>query len=139
MKTNIDVFLDSKVEINVMTQNLKKKEYLTMRFYSVINLMFHTGDKKIFLDVCKNVEFRIDEIRCKIHIFVVDQTNHQLILRQFFFSQMKMNLNYKSGDDLICIVRFENDVKTIEFNVLSFDFSNDKIVENIFPETARLN
>jgi hypothetical protein len=70
------IFLDSRTEINVMTQWLMNMIDIVMRSDSRLKLISHIEHDMNFDEICDDVEVNIDEFRMLHHIFMMFHANH---------------------------------------------------------------
>ena len=90
-ETRYTALIDTDVEINVMIEKIMIKKNLIMRSRSHMNFVSHINHTKIFLKICENVKININEFRSRYHIFVINETNHVLVLDQSFMKKNKIN------------------------------------------------
>ena len=79
--------LNTKIEINVMIKKMLINEifFIKLRFH--LNLVSHTKHFTKFLKICKNVAINIKKFIINHYFFVINETNHMLILDQFFMKK----------------------------------------------------
>lgn len=72
-----------------------KNTGLAMQRGPKLKLVSHTGYRRPFFSLCKNVEITIGGLKTRYPIFVVEQGNHDLILDQSFLNLIKFSQEYK--------------------------------------------
>lgn len=77
-------FINTGAEINVMTKEAKNWYNLLIRIDPNLQLISYTGHYQDFIVVCKDVKINIGEIITKQNIFVMDSTDHVLVLEILF-------------------------------------------------------
>ena len=90
--TKYIALLNIEIEINVMTKKMMMKKNLIMKSRFHINFVLHIEHNKIFFEMCENVEINIEDFKIKHHIFVMNETNHILILSQSFMQKTRTNI-----------------------------------------------
>ena len=91
------VFLDTDVEINVMTRKLIKDTNLTMRQGPRLELVSHTGHSRLFHGLYEDVEVAIGELKTSYPIFVIEVGDYDLVLGHLFLNSVKFSQEYKSN------------------------------------------
>ena len=84
--------IDTRAEINVMTDEVRRKFDLPMRPAPALQLISHTGHRRDFLGVCKEVDILIGGVTTKQHIFVVNSADHVLVLETPFLIRMRASI-----------------------------------------------
>lgn len=78
-------FLDTGVEINVITQQVMKDSGLAIRRGPKLELLSsHTGHSRLFLGFCEDVEVAIEREKKRHRIFIIKYKDYDLILGQLF-------------------------------------------------------
>ncbi len=95
---NVIAFLDTGIEINVMTRKIIKDMGLVIRRGPKLKLIFHTSHSHFFLGLCEEVEVAIGGLKIKHPIFVVKYEDHDLVLGQPFLNSVKFSQEYKPDD-----------------------------------------
>ena len=128
----VRVLLDSDAEINCIIKKLIQETLLLICRETIISLIAIIENKACFLDVCDDVKVRLREI-------VVDQSNHNLILKRFFVRAVRMQSININNNLLKISIHSDDDTKKIFFSaVLAHHFRN-KDVESIFLNEDSLN
>ena len=87
--------LDTKTEINIITDKLAKATGLAIQYSSRIGIKFYTRYQKEFIRVCKDVSIYIRTIEIVTLVFVVERADHILVLSQSFIQESKVMFEYK--------------------------------------------
>jgi hypothetical protein len=104
-----------------------------MRSESRFRLISHTKHDMNFDDVCDDVKLDIEEMKTRHHVFVVAHADHQLMLSQFFLTNLNVNYDYRL-DEIYAILTNLDLNRSIIFKILDRnDFAN-KIKENVFSD-----
>jgi hypothetical protein len=123
--------MNSKTEINVMIKRLMNKTKIIMRLESRLRLIFHTEHDMNFDEICDDVELNIEELKTRHHIFVIAHADHQLVLDQFFLTDLSANYDYRSDEIYVVFINFELN-RFVIFKVLDrHDFAN-RIEKDVF-------
>jgi hypothetical protein len=123
--------MNSKTEINVMIKRLINKTKIIMRFKSRFRLIFHIDHDMNFDEMYDNVELNIEELKTRYHIFVIAHANHQLVLDQFFLTDLSANYDYCFDEIYVVFINF-NLNRFVIFKILDrHDFAN-RIKKNVF-------
>jgi hypothetical protein len=88
--------LDSEAEINMITRRLMNIVDMTMRPGSRLRLISYTRHDMGRDGVCTDVEVDVGGLCTIHHIFVVAYADHQLVLRQFFLTDVFINYDYRN-------------------------------------------
>ena len=81
----VDVMLDSRVEVNVITRSLANKARLTMQTNLILVLKTILGDIRKFDKAYKDINISISSITNTQTIIVIKNINHKLLVRYLFF------------------------------------------------------
>ena len=119
----IKALLNSKIEIN----------FMNAKFHNVLNLFIHVFFIKILInfqiehylnlfDVCLHVKIKIKKFCIYHHIFVMNNSNHSLVLNLFFFIAISINYNYCQNEIYAICINFDFTRPTI-FKIMN---KNDK-------------
>ncbi len=93
--SKITALLDTGAGINVMTREVMEDTGLAIRRSPKLELVSHTGHSRFFLGLCKDVEVRIEGLKTRHPIFVVENGDHDLVLNQPFPNSVKFSQEYK--------------------------------------------
>jgi hypothetical protein len=99
--------MNSKAEINVMINRLMNKTRIIMRFESRFRLIFHIDHDMNFDEICDDVELNIERLKTRHHIFVIAHANHQLVLDQFFLTDLSANYDYRLDEVYVVFINFD--------------------------------
>ncbi len=125
--------MNSKAKINVMIKRLMNKTRIIMRFESRFRLIFHIDHDMNFDEICDDVELNIEKLKTRHHIFVIAHANHQLVLDQFFLTDLSANYDYRLDEVYIVFINFDLN-RFVIFKVLDrHDFAN-RIEKNVFSD-----
>ncbi len=123
--------MNSEAKINVMIKRLMNKTKIIMRFESRFRLIFHIDHDMNFDEICDDVELNIEKLKTRHHIFVIVHANHQLVLDQFFLTDLSANYDYRFDEVYVVFINF-NFNRFVIFKVLDrHDFAN-RIEKNVF-------
>ncbi len=123
--------MNSKTKINVMIKKLMNKTKIIMRFESRLRLIFHIEHDMNFDEICDDVELNIEKLKTRHHIFVIVHANHQLVLDQFFLTDLNANYDYRFDEIYVIFINFDFN-RFVIFKVLDrHDFAN-RIEKNVF-------
>ncbi len=125
--------MNSKTEINVMIKRLMNKTKIIMRFESRFRLIFHTEHDMNFDEICDDVELNIEELKTRHHIFVIVHADHQLVLDQFFLTDLSANYDYRSDEVYVVFINFDFNRFVIFKAFDRHDFAN-RIEKNVFSD-----
>ena len=126
-------FLNSKAEINVMTQRFMRTANLSMKVKSRLRLISHIEHEMNFVEMYKNVIINIEEFVIYHHIFVMTHANHQFVLRQFFLIDVNINYDYRFNE--IYVIIFNSKItRSALFKCLNKQDSSNRIKEDLFSE-----
>ena len=81
--------IDIGAKINVMTKDAQEWFNLPMRLDPALWLISHISCKRDLVGVCEDVNVSVGGITIKQNIFVVDNTNHVLVLGMPFIIKMQ--------------------------------------------------
>jgi hypothetical protein len=102
-----------------------------MRFESRLRLIFHIEHDMNFDEICDDVELNIEKLKTRHHIFVIVHANHQLVLDQFFLTDLNANYDYRFDEIYVIFINFDFN-RFVIFKVLDrHDFAN-RIEKNVF-------
>ena len=111
--------LNIEIEINLMNVNVARKCELSIRKHSIMHIIDVTNHKISFLEITKNVKIDIDEVTITIHFFVVNNSNHVLILECSFVRKTRVKFEYFNDESCEIVLYFENDEKRVNVKVLT--------------------
>ncbi len=123
--------MNSKTKINVMIKILMNKTKIIMRFEFRFRLIFHIEHDMNFDEVCDDVELNIEELKTRHHIFVIVHADHQLVLDQFFLTDLNANYNYRSNEIYIVFINFDLN-RFVIFKVLDRHDSANRTKKDVF-------
>jgi hypothetical protein len=110
-----------------------------MRFESRFRLTFHIDHDMNFDKMCDDVELNIEELKTRHHIFVIVHANHQLVLDQFFLTDLNTNYDYRFNEVYVIFINFDLN-RFVIFNVFDrHDFSNRTKKNVFFDDDDSLN
>ena len=87
--------LDTKTEINIITNKLTRATGLAIRYSLKIGIKSYTEYQKEFIKVCKDILIYIRTIEIVTLVFVVERVDHALVLDQPFIQKSKVIFEYK--------------------------------------------
>ncbi len=102
-----------------------------MRFEFRFRLIFHIEHDMNFDEVCDDVELNIEELKTRHHIFVIVHADHQLVLDQFFLTDLNANYNYRSNEIYIVFINFDLN-RFVIFKVLDRHDSANRTKKDVF-------
>ena len=112
------ILLNLRAKMNVMIKTFLNCVELNFHFNSRLQLISHIEHYKIFLEICSNVKINVNELRIYHHVFVTNKMNHFFILKQFFFTFVSINYNYREHKVYAFILNFEL-IKSVIFKILN--------------------
>ncbi len=125
--------INSKAKINVMIKKLMNKTKIIMRFESRLRLIFHIEHDMNFDEICDNVELNIEELKTRHHIFVIVHANHQLVLDQFFLTDLSANYDYRLNEIYIVFINFDLN-RFVIFKILDRHDSANRTEKDVFSD-----
>jgi hypothetical protein len=127
----ITKLMNSKAKINVMIKKLMNKTKIIMRFESRLRLIFYIEHDMNFDEIYDDVKLNIKELKTRHHIFVIVHTNHQLVLDQFFLTDLNANYDYRFNEIYVVFNNFDFN-RFVIFKVFDrHDFTN-RTKKNVF-------
>jgi hypothetical protein len=125
--------MNSEAKINVMIKRLMNKTRIIMRFESRLRLIFHIEHDMNFDEICDDVELNIEELKTRHHIFVIIHADHQLVLDQFFLTDLSANYDYRSDEVYVVFISFDLNRFVIFKAFDRHDFAN-RIEKDVFSD-----
>jgi hypothetical protein len=104
-----------------------------MRFESRLRLIFHIEHDMNFDEICDNVELNIEELKTRHHIFVIVHANHQLVLDQFFLTDLSANYDYRLNEIYIVFINFDLN-RFVIFKILDRHDSANRTEKDVFSD-----
>ncbi len=125
--------MNSEAKIDVMIKRLMNKTKIIMRFESRLRLISHIEHDMNFDEIYDDVELNIEELKTRHHIFVIAHADHQLVLDQFFLTDLSANYDYRS--DEVYVVFISSDLsRFVIFKAFDrHDFAN-RIEKDVFSD-----
>ena len=111
----IKTLFNNDVEVNCMLKKLTNSTQLFIRQNINIVMMSFTDERVRFFDVCESMFINIKNIIISIFIFVIERSNHELLLNRFFQRIARMNVVNMNDDSLKMMLHSLNDEKRINF------------------------
>ncbi len=96
--SKVTALLDTGAEINLMTKKLMEDVNLTMRRGRKLGLVSPTGQSRLFIGLCKDVEVVVLGLKTRHPIFVVEFSDHDFVLGQPFLNSVKFGQEYKPDE-----------------------------------------
>lgn len=93
--SKVTTLLDSSIEINVITRKLIEDINLAMREDPKLELVFYNNYSHFFLSFYEDVEIVIKRFKIRYPIFVIEASNHDIVLSQYFLNFVKFSPKYK--------------------------------------------
>jgi hypothetical protein len=125
--------MNSETKINVMIKKLMNKTKIIMRFKSRFRLIFHIEHDMNFDEMCDDVELNIKELKTRHHIFVIAHANHQLVLDQFFLTDLSANYDYRLDEVYVVFINFDLN-RFVIFKVFHRHDSANRTEKNVFSD-----
>jgi hypothetical protein len=135
----ITELMNSEAKINVMIKRLMNKTKIIMRFESRFRLIFHTDHDMNFDEICDDVELNIERLKTRHHIFVIIHANHQLVLDQFFLTDLSANYDYRFDEVYVVFINFDLNRFVIFKAFDRHDFANRIEKDVFFDDDDSLN
>ncbi len=129
----ITKLMNSKAKINVMIKRLMNKTRIIMRFESRLRLIFYIDHDMNFDEICDDVKLNIERLKTRHHIFVIIHANHQLVLDQFFLTNLSANYDYRFDEIYVVFINFDFN-RFVIFKVLDRHDSANRIEKNVFSD-----
>ena len=95
-------------------------------------MMNFTDERARFFDVCESMFINIENIIISIFIFVIERSNHELLLNRFFQRIARMNVVNMNDDSLKMMLHSLNDEKRINFLKISAEHVSNKNEKFVF-------
>ena len=99
----------------------------------IIEIINH---KISFLEVTKNVKIDIDEITIIIHFFVVNKSNHVLILECSFVQKARVKFEYFNDEFCEIVLYFENDKKQVNVKMSTSYHARNQTKAHLFSKKS---
>lgn len=96
--SKVTAFLDTSVEMNVMTKELMEEANLTMKKRSKLELVLYTDQSRHLQTFREDVKVVIRDRKIKHLIFVVEVGDQDLVLAQSFLNFEKFCQEYKPDE-----------------------------------------
>ena len=125
--------INTGAEINVMTNEVRKKFNLPMRPAPALQLISHTGHRRDFLGVCEEIDVSIGRVTTKQHIFVVNSVDHVLVLGTPFLIRMRASMAWDSTRDFQMICYSEDATQMAVTNVMKRGVKTGLTENELFP------
>ena len=126
------VLFDSNAEINYMSKKLTNSTQLFIHQEINIVIMNFTDERARFFDVCESMLINIKNIIISIFIFVIERSNHELLLNRFFQRIIRMNVVNMNNDSLKMMLHSLNDEKRINFLKIFAEHVSNKNEKFVF-------
>ena len=128
----IKALFDSDVEVNCMSKRLMNSTQLFIRQDINIAMINFTDERARFFDVCESMLINIESIIILIFIFVIERSNHELLLNRFFQRIARMSVVNINNDLLKMMLHSLNDEKRISFLRISAEHVSNKDKKFVF-------
>jgi hypothetical protein len=125
--------MNSETKINVMIKRLMNKTKIIMRFKSRLRLISHIDHDMNFDEICDDVELNIEKLKTRHHIFVIIHANHQLVLDQFFLTDLNANYDYRFDEVYVVLINFDLN-RFVIFKAFDRHDSANRIEKNVFSD-----
>lgn len=135
----VRALLDSGAEINCITRRLAYEAMLPVRKGTAISLVAATGDKACFIGVCDDVEVSLGGAVVTTPIFVVDQSDHDLILGRPFARAARMQSTNMDDGSLEVSIHSDDGTKKVSFPAVPARHPRNKDASSIFQTSESLN
>ena len=89
--SKITAFLNTGVEINVMTRKVIEDTGLAMRRGPKLELVSYTSHSRSFFGLSADIEVAIGGLKTKHPIFVIEHGDYDLVLGQLFWNSVKFS------------------------------------------------
>lgn len=131
--SKITVFLDTGVEINIMTREVMEDTSLVMQRGPKLELVSYTSHSRSFIRFCENIKVVIGGFETRYSIFVIETRDHNLVLNYLFLNSIKFSQKYRSNAIFGTITHFYTYQLTMFWTLASQNLAN-RIVYQIFTQ-----
>ena len=128
----IKALFNSDAEINCILKRLTNSAQLFIRQEINIVIINFTDKRARFFDVCELIFINIENIIISIFIFVIERSNHKLLLDRFFQRITLINIINMNNDSLKIILHSLNDEKRMNFLKISAEHVSNKDEKVVF-------
>ena len=128
----IKAMFDSGAEVNCMFKRLTDVAQLSVRQNINIIMINVIDERARFFDVCEAVLISIDNIMISISVFVVERSDHELLLKKSFQRVAyinSINMNDKSREMILYSL---NEEERMSFLKMSVEYISNKKEESMF-------
>ncbi len=105
---------------------------LAIRSGPRLELISHTGHFRSFLGLFEDVEVAIGGLKTRHPIFVVEKTEHDLVLGQPFLNNVKFTQEYQA-DGVFGTITNESESQSAVFRTLAANDPSNRTESDIFP------
>lgn len=96
--------LDTGAEINCISESCAITLGLAINPHAIMTMVASTGDRKVFIGICEDVEVRVGNTVVHAHLYVVTNVAFDLILGMPFIIQGSVGLTHREGGTYATIV-----------------------------------
>jgi hypothetical protein len=86
-----------------------------------------------FDEICDDVELNIERLKTRHHIFVIAHANHQLVLDQFFLTNLSANYDYRFDEVYVVFISFDLN-RFVIFKALDRHDSANRTEKDVFSD-----
>ena len=128
----VKALFDNDVEINCMSKRLTDATQFSIRQEINIVMMNLIDERARFFDVCESIFVSIENIIISIFIFVIERSDHDLLLDRLFQRIARINAVNMNDDSLKMMLHSLNDEKRMNFLRVSAKHINNKNEKFVF-------
>ena len=122
----VTTMINIRTEINIMTSKVAKSTGLAIRPNPNLNIISHSGHRRGFIGICEGAKVRIKGVTSYKPIFVVDNIDHKLILRQLFIFETRLVINKEKNKVYVSLKDPKSKVE-VKAKVLKLNNSRNRL------------
>ena len=115
-----------------MTSKVTKSTGLAIRPNPNLNIISYNSHCRGFMNICKGTEVRIRGVTSYKPIFIVNNTDHKLILGQSFIFETRLVIN-KEEDRVYASLKDPKSKVEVKAKVLKLNNFGNRLWEQVFP------
>jgi hypothetical protein len=122
----IKILFDNEIEINCISKRLIDETELIVRHDIAMFMIIVIDDCAKFVNICDDLKVRLKNAHIIISIFVIEKSDHDLILRKFFERATRMSSVNMNDELLKLMIHFDDDDIKIFFLIVTINHSRNR-------------